>query len=400
MLFKYKAIDKEGAEKEGVIDALNRDVAINSLQRRDLIVSSIEPVEKPSIFRKISFLNKVSNKDIVIVSRQMATLFEAQVSALRVFRLLSSESSNPVLRESLSTVADDLQEGSSISAALSKHPNIFSSFYVSMVKVGEESGKLGSVFVYLADYLDRTYTVTTKAKHALIYPTFVIIAFIGVMALMFTVIVPRIQPILLESDVELPIYTRAVLWMSQSLLSYGLFILVGIFVGGFFLFKYFRTDSGKISLSNLKLSIPYVSNLYRKLYLTRIADNMNTMISSGVTMLQSLESTAGVVDNDIFKAILNETAQKVKGGKSLSASFAEYKDIPSIMTQMIRVGEETGELGHILETLAKFYQREVVTAVDTLTDMIQPAIILVLGLGVGFLLAAVLMPIYNIAGSF
>ena len=180
MLFKYKAIDKEGAEKEGVIDALNRDVAINSLQRRDLIVSSIEPVEKPSIFRKISFLNKVSNKDIVIVSRQMATLFEAQVSALRVFRLLSSESSNPVLRESLSTVADDLQEGSSISAALSKHPNIFSSFYVSMVKVGEESGKLGSVFVYLADYLDRTYTVTTKAKHALIYPTFVIIAFIGV----------------------------------------------------------------------------------------------------------------------------------------------------------------------------------------------------------------------------
>lgn len=400
MLFKYHAIDNSGTEKEGIIDALNKDVAISSLQNRGLVVSSVEPLEKPSILRKIPFLNRVASKDIVIVTRQMATLFEAQVSALRVFRLLSSETDHPVLKRSLGQVADDLQEGSSISAALEKHPHIFSDFYVSMVKVGEESGKLSQVFVYLADYLDRTYAVTTKAKHALIYPTFVIIAFIGVMVLLFTVVIPRITPILLETGVELPVYTKAVLWMSSFLLNYGIYLLVALIIMTFVFFKYFRTQSGRLTLDNLKLSVPYVSNLYQKLYLTRIADNMNTMTSSGVSMIQAIESTAEVVDNEIFKEILQDAALKVKAGKSLSSALAEYREVPSIMTQMIKVGEETGELAHILDTLAKFYQREVITAVDTLTDMIQPAIIVVLGLGVGFLLAAVLMPIYNIAGAF
>ncbi len=400
MLFKYHAIDNSGAEKEGIIDALNKDVAISSLQNRGLVVSSVELLEKPSILRKIPFLNRVASKDIVIVTRQMATLFEAQVSALRVFRLLSSETDHPVLKRSLGQVADDLQEGSSISAALEKHPHIFSDFYVSMVKVGEESGRLSQVFVYLADYLDRTYAVTTKAKHALIYPTFVIIAFIGVMVLLFTVVIPRITPILLETGVDLPVYTKAVLWMSSFLLNYGIYLLVALIIMTFVFFKYFRTQSGRLTLDNLKLSVPYVSNLYQKLYLTRIADNMNTMTSSGVSMIQAIESTAEVVDNEIFKEILRDAALKVKAGKSLSSALAEYREVPSIMTQMIKVGEETGELAHILDTLAKFYQREVITAVDTLTDMIQPAIIVVLGLGVGFLLAAVLMPIYNIAGAF
>lgn len=400
MLFKYKAIDKNGAEKEGIIDALNSDIAIGSLQNKGLIVSLVEPLEKPSILRKIPFLNRVAVKDVVIVTRQMATLFEAQVSALRVFRLLAAETPHPVLKKSLSQIADDLQEGSSISMALDKHPHIFSNFYVNMVKVGEESGRLGSVFVYLADYLDRTYAVTTKAKHALVYPIFVILAFIGVMVLLFTIVIPRISPILLESGVELPVYTRIVLSTSDFILNYGIFVLAAVILLIFVSFKYFKTSSGQLTLDNIKLSIPYISNLYRKLYLTRIADNMNTMISSGVSMIQAIETTAEVVDNRIFREILEESAMKVKGGKSLSSALAEYDDIPSIMTQMIKVGEETGELSHILDTLAKFYQREVITAVDTLTDMIQPAIIMILGLAVGFLLAAVLMPIYNIAGAF
>lgn len=400
MLFKYKAIDKSGNEKEGIIDALNQEVAISSLQNRGLILSLIEPADKPSFIRKIPFFNKVAIKDVVIVSRQMATLFEAQVSALRIFRLLASESSNVVLKRSLSEVADDLQEGSSISQALEKHPNVFSAFYVSMIKVGEESGKLGEVFVYLADYLDRTYALTSKAKHALIYPIFVIIAFIGVLVLMFTVIIPRITPILLESGAELPIYTKIVVGTSQFFVDYGIFLLVGVIFVVFFALKYFKTESGKNALSNIKLAVPYLGNLYKKLYLTRIADNMNTMISSGISMLQALESTASVVDNDIFRAIIEEAAQEVKAGKALSDSFSKHEEIPSIMSQMIKVGEESGELGNILQTLAKFYQREVITAVDTLVDLIQPAIILVLGLSVGFLLAAVLMPIYNIAATF
>jgi len=400
MLFKYKAIDKGGEEREGVIDALNADIAVNSLQERELIISLIEPAEKDSILRKLPFFNRVAIKHVVIISRQLSTLFEAQVSALRVFRLLSAESEHPVLKKSLGEIADDLQEGSSISEALRKHPQVFSEFYVNMVKVGEESGKLDKVFVYLADYLDRTYALTSKTKHALVYPIFVIATFIGVMVLMFTVIIPQISPILLETGAELPIYTKVVLSLSGFFLKYGIFLLAAAIIIFFVSVKYFRTEKGRISMSNIKLGIPYVSNLFKKLYLTRIADNMNTMISSGVPMLQTIESTAAVVGNEVYRAILEEAVLEVKAGKSLSKAFSKYEEIPSIMTQMIKVGEETGELGSILKTLAKFYEREVVTAVDTLVDMIQPAIIVFLGLGVGFLLAAVLMPIYNIAATF
>src|SRR3989338_8172494 len=167
----------------------------------------------------------------------MATLFEAQVSALRVFRLLSSETHNATLKQSLSEIADSLQEGSSISEALARHPQIFSNFYISMVKVGEESGKLGQVFLYLADYLDRTYALTNKAKHAMVYPIFVIAAFIGVMVLLLTVIIPKITPILLESGAELPIYTKIVVGMSGFLLTYGIFVLAGGILVGFLILR-------------------------------------------------------------------------------------------------------------------------------------------------------------------
>jgi type IV pilus assembly protein PilC len=400
MLFKYQSIDKNGEERSGIIDALNEDVAVNSLQAKGLIVSAMESAEKKSVLRSLPFFNRVPIKDVVILSRQMATLFEAQISALRVFRFLATETTNVTLKASLEKVADDLQEGSTISEALSKHPAIFSSFYVSMVRVGEESGKLDKVLIYLADYLDRTYAVTSKAKHALIYPTFVIIAFIGVMILMFTVIVPRISPILVETGAELPIYTKIVLSISEFLVNYGIFLFVALIISIFLLFKYFQTNEGKVAISNVKLSVPYVGNLYRKLYLSRISDNLNTMIASGITVLQALEDTAPVIGNDIYETIIKEAAQEVKGGKSLSSTLEKYDDIPSIMTQMVKVGEESGELGTILKTLASFYEREVVRAVDTLVDLIQPAIIIVLGLGVGFILAAVLMPIYNIAATF
>jgi type IV pilus assembly protein PilC len=400
MLFKYKAIDKKGEEKSGIIDALSKNVAVESLQNRGLIVSSVELSEKKTILQDLPFFNRVPVKNIVILSRQMSTLFEAQVSALRVFRFLSTETTNPILKKGLAKIADDLQEGSTISEALSRHPAIFSGFYVSMVKVGEESGKLDQVLVHLADYLDRTYVVTSKAKHALVYPALVIVAFIGVMTLMFVVIVPRISPILQETGTELPFSTRMVLGTSEFLINYGIFVIIGLIIAGFFLFKYFQTDEGKITLSNVKLSIPYVGNLYRKLYLSRISDNLNTMLSAGIPILQALENTSPVIGNEIYEAIIEEAIQDIKAGKSLSSVFVKHEDIPSIMTQMIRIGEESGELGTMLKTLSRFYEREVIQAVDTLVDLIQPAIILVLGLAVGFLLASVLLPIYNIAASF
>ena len=163
--------------------------------------------------------------------------------------------------------------------------------------------------------------------------------------------------------------------------------------------KFSRTEEGAITLDNISLNVPYIGDLYRKLYLSRIADNLNTMIISGIPILRALEITSAVVDNHVYKSILENTLSMVKGGSSLSTAFDAHKEIPGIMVQMIKVGEESGELGTILKTLAKFYQREVTTAVDTLVGLIEPVMIVSLGLGVGILLAAVLMPIYNIASS-
>ncbi len=401
MLFIYQAIDQTGAPKNGSIDAVNVDVAIASLQRRGLVITSIneEGAKKFNMAMNISWLERVSNKDIVILSRQLATLFEAQVSALRIFRLLGAEAENKVLRSKLNTIADDLQAGSSISIALSKHPKIFSEFYVSMVKSGEESGKLNETFSYLADYLDRTYELVSKARGALIYPSFVIMTFITVMILMFTMVIPKISTILVESGQDIPIYTKIVLGISNFFVDWG-FVMAGIvIIGGFLLIRYIRTPSGKAAFDSFKLSIPYVSNLFRKLYWSRLSDNMNTMLVSGIPIVRALELTSSVINNSIYQKILSDAVDSVKAGKAVSEALSVNGEIPGIMIQMMKVGEESGELGPILKTLARFYAREVTTAVDALVGLIEPLMIVCLGGGVAILLASVLIPIYNVASA-
>lgn len=399
MLFKYQAIDQNGAPQEGNIDAVSRDVAISSLQRRGLSVTSVEEVPKEGQGWNITLFESVSNKDVVLLSRQISTLFEAQVSALRVFRLLASEAEKPLMQRVLTEVADDLQAGSPISKALAKHPKVFSKFYVNMVRSGEEAGKLDETFLYLADYLDRTYEIVSKARNALIYPAFVISTFVIVMILMMTMVIPRISQILIDSGQDIPFYTKVVIAMSNFFVDYGVFLLIVAVVGGYFLVRFAMTEGGRAQFDRLQLAIPYVGDLYKKLYLSRVADNLATMLASGISVVQATEITATVVDNDLYADILTEVSSSVKAGGSISASMSKYPEIPGIMTAMIKVGEETGELGSILKTLAKFYQREVVNAVDTLVDLIEPFMIVVLGLGVGILLASVLIPIYNISSA-
>ena len=400
MLFNYHALDKDGHAREGTVEALSMDVAVATLQRRELIVSSIEPAAAKSVFSlDFDMFAHVSNKDVVILSRQIATLFQAQVSALRVFRLLSAEVENKLLADIMTQVADDLQGGSPISKALSRHPKAFSSFYVNMVRAGEESGKLSETFGYLADYLDRTYAVISKAQNALIYPAFVIGVFFIVMGLMLTMVIPKISSILIESGQKIPLYTQVVINISNLLVHYGIFVLIALVIAAFLGWRAIQTPEGKLFFDKFKLEVPYIGALYKKLYLSRIADNFATMLVSGVPVVEAVEITAAVVGSSTFETILKDVGADVRGGSSISDALSKHDQIPGIMTAMVRVGEETGELGSILDTLAKFYQREVMTAVDTLVDLIEPLMIVLLGLGVGTLLASVLIPIYNVAGT-
>lgn len=401
MLFSYKAIDQSNVQREGTVEAPSVDAAITAVQKRGYTLVSIdEKSESAGLLNvEIELFNQVSNKDIVILSRQIATLFQAQVSPLRIFRLLSAESENVKLQTTLNAIVEELQAGASISRALSSHPEVFSSFYVNLIRSGEETGSLEKTFDYLADYLDRAYEVQAKAKSALMYPAFVIAIFIVVMTLMMTRVIPSIAQILVDSGQELPIYTKIVIGISDFLVAYIGLIAIGIAVAGVVLWKYIKTPAGKYAFDSFVLSIPVMGGLQQKLMLTRICDNLSTMLSNGISIVQALEVTADVVDNAVYQEILQEALTEVKGGRSFADTLSEYPEMPGVLVQMSKVGEETGSLSNILTTLSNFYRREVNNAIDTMIGLIEPIMIVMLGLGVGVLLASVLMPIYNLTSA-
>jgi type IV pilus assembly protein PilC len=305
------------------------------------------------------------------------------------------------MQDALRAIVKDLEGGTGIADAMGKHDDIFSDFYINMVRAGEESGNLSETFAYLADYLERNYELVNNTKSALVYPAFVVGAFILVMVLMLTTIIPNITEIIEQSDQEIPIYTEIVISLSDFLVAYGFYLLVPLALGGYGLYYYLiNTKEGQHILAELKLKTPFIGDLYQKLYLSRLADNMHTMLSSGIGMTRSIEVTANVIDNEVFENILHDAVASIRSGQSVADSFSGYEEIPNIVVQMIRMGEEAGEVGEILETLSDFYRREVEDSVDALIGLIEPAMILVLGLGVGGLLASVLLPIYNMSSGF
>ncbi len=398
MLYNYIAVNNVGAEKRGTIEAVSQDAAITALQRRGLIVVSVLDEQKKTFFEKdFSFFERIKVRDVVVLSRQIATMFDAQVSALQTFSMLSVEVENRLLGQKLTEISSDIQSGMTISDALSKHPQVFSNFYVNMVRSGEESGKLSDVFMYLADYMDRSYELTSKARSALIYPTFVIVVFFVVMWLLLTLVIPKLSDIIMASGQDVPVYTKLVIGVSNFLVNYGFLVIFGFLI--FISFLWYLERTGALRLSDAKLDMPIIGNLYRKLYLSRIADNMYTMLSSGVSVVKTVEVTADVVDNKRYAKILYGSTELIKAGSTVSEALEGHEEIPRMMILMIKVGEETGELSSIMKVMAKFYRREVENAIDGVISLIEPAMIVALGLGVGIVLASVLMPIYDVAGS-
>ncbi len=399
MTFKYKAVTGTGEQKEGIIEAQSKDLAIAALQRRGFIVTSVAEESGTGNSMNISFFSGVPLKEIVLMSRQISTLFEAQVSAVKAFSLIAANAENPLLRQTLSVVVEDIQAGSSISNSLRKHPAVFSEFYTNMVGAGEESGKLNQTFVYLADYLERQYELTSKTKNALVYPGFVIAVFFTVMILMFTLVIPKLSKLITESGQDVPIYTKAVMAVSEFLVHYGIFLFIAFVVAVAYLWWMSLSERGARYLDRVKLDAPVFGNLFKKLYLSRISDNLDTMISSGIPIVRAIEITATVTGSKVYSDILTDASNKVKAGSPLSDALGAYPEMPQIMVQMVKVGEETGELSNILKTMARFYKREVNDAVDTLVGLIEPVMIVALGLGVAVLLGSILVPIYNIASG-
>lgn len=405
MIYHYIWLNANGNKEEGDLDATSVDNAILILQKKGIttILEVKEKVDKNSnvfaFFIKNATKQKIKQKDIVLFSRQVSTLFEAGVSALRAFRLLAQENENKTLQEQILAVADDIEGGISLSEALSKRPELFSNFYVNMVKAGEESGKLNEVFLFLADYLDRNYELNQKIKKALTYPSFVIGTFFAIMAAMLTFVVPKMAAMFAEEGATLPLVTRIVLFMSDLFVKYGPITFPSLIIAWFMFLRWKKTEEGGFIVDTYSLKIPVIKNLLQKIFLQRLADNMNTMLSNGVPIVKSIDITVSILDNLVYRKLLMRVSQKVQTGKSFSKALYEEPLVPNILVQMVHIGEETGELAYILKNLATFYRRELDTAIDSMIGLIEPAMIVGLGLGVGVLVSAILLPMYSLTDA-
>lgn len=397
-VFQYQARTKEGEIRSGVIDTSSTEAVLELLQQNNLFVISIKEKRRAGFF-DIKIGGGVKYKDIVIFSRQLSTLFEAQISLTQALKTLMGETGKESLRKVIAEVLDDVTGGLSLSQAMSKHGDVFSGFYISLVRSGETSGKMQEVFAYLADYLERSFYLASKAKNALIYPAFISLAFLGVMVVMLVVVIPRLVSIFKETGQEVPFYTKIVIMSSDFLRAWGLFVLVAIVAGVIAAWRWGKTPKGKLFFHTLQIKIPIVGDLYKKLFMARLSDNLHTLIISGIPILKALATTGEVVGNVVYKDAIDKAIEAVKGGSTISSSFEKVKEIPSMVTNMIRIGEASGKLDFILANISKYYQREVDSLVENLVSLIEPALIIMLGLGVGLMVGAVLVPLYNMVGN-
>lgn len=404
MEFSYEARTQYGETQTGIIDSSDEKSAINFLQSHNFIVVSIKSVSKEGlpIFEKIIhfFVGGIKKKDLSIFSRQMAILVEAKVPLVGSLRSLVEQSDNKTFKEVINNIASNIEAGMSFSAALSRYPEIFSTFYVNLIKSGETAGDIEGTLVYLADHLETEYGLDQKIKGAFVYPAFIMAVFVIVGIIFIAFIVPQLTAIFAGSGQELPLITRLLIGTSD-IFRYYWWLMLAILVAAAYGVKYYLTYyEGYKKLDSIKLKIPILGDMFKKIYITRFAENLSTLISGGVSAIKALNVTAEVIGNEEYKKMIDKAAKLVKTGESMSSVFSQNADLmPPMVVNMISIGEKTGKLDLVLKKVAVFYQRETENSVANLSSLIEPLIIMVLGVAAAILVAAILLPIYNFAGG-
>ena len=324
----------------------------------------------------------------------------ATLPIVTALRILEKQTANPKLKVIASEIGDEVEGGAKLSAALAKYPDVFSSFYINMITSGETSGKVDEVLNYLADEQEKNYDLTSRIKGAMIYPAFILGGLLIVGAVMMIYVVPKLTTILEEAGTELPFSTKLLIAVSNFLANYWWLLLI-ILVGGFFLFQlYARTPRGKHLWHTIQLKIPIVGTIYRHIYLVRFTRSMYTLVIGGVPLTRSLEIVSGVVGSAVFENLIKRTIREVEDGNSIATIFNQSKEVPAMVSQMMIVGEKTGRLEEIFKRLSDFYTHEVDSLVTNLVTLLEPIIMLVMGVAVGFIVSSILLPMYRLSGSF
>jgi type II secretory pathway component PulF len=352
------------------------------------------------ILAKIPFINRIPPKDLVVFSRQLSVMISAEVPIVQALKVLIRQTVNKNLQRVVANIAADVEGGTKLSIALSRYPAVFDNFFVNIVRSGETTGKLDEVLDYLATQQERDYDLVSKIKGAMIYPVFILFGLVTVGVIMMIFVIPKLTSILKETGAALPLSTQILIVTSDFMKNYWwllLILLVGIVVGIRYLISF---PVGRRFWDALKLRLPIFGQLFRRIYMVRFTRGLTTLLTGGVEIVAALKIAGDIVGNAVYKDLILQTVKEVEDGNPITTVFARSKEIPVMVSQMLGIGEQTGKIDVILSRLTDFYSREIENMVRNLTTIMEPLIMLLMGVAVGIMVSAIILPMYNLATQF
>jgi type IV pilus assembly protein PilC len=394
--YHYRARNRQGRVTKGTITAPSEERAGTMLTEHGLVPIEIQDLSELSIFRREFSIKIVRVRDRAIMSRQLATMIQAGIPILQALRILSVQTENQRLADIIREISYEVEGGEAVSNAMEKYPKVFSEFFVSMIRSGEASGRLADTLEQLADHEERDYELIRKVRGAFIYPIFVVSVMIVLGAVMMIFVLPQLVTLFAESGVQLPWTTRLLIGISGFATSYWWFILIFLGLTGYLMSSYGRTPEGIYNIHAVILRIPVFGGILRKMYLARFAGALRTLIESEIPVIRALLVARDILSNRVYQTIIDAAAEEVKNGSTIAAALEKYPEIPLMVSQMISVGERSGKLGDSLGAVHRFYKREVDDKIQNMTQLVEPIVIIFLGIGVAILLAAILMPMYQL----
>jgi type IV pilus assembly protein PilC len=395
--FEYKVNTREGQTKMGVISAGNQDAAMRLLQSQGFMVVSLRP--ERSLGKSISLSTHIGEKELVIFSRQFALMIASGLPVTQALRILIDQTEHPRFRDVIRALVLDVEAGARLSDALGKFPGVFNTFFVSMVRSGEASGKLSEMLNRVAEQTEKDYNLAQAIKSALIYPAFVLVLLIIISFYVLGWVVPQLKAVFDEFRAELPLPTQILIAASNFVVNFWWLIII-MAVGAYLALSYYlRTDEGRYSWDYNKMRLPIMGSLVNKIVTTRLTRNLATLISGDIPIVDALHIASKVPQNLVLEIAVNEAAEEVKTGVPLSVALEKSagKNLPLMVTRMISVGETTGNIDAVLDKVADFYRADIDRTIAVLTTLLEPIIVVFIGIGVFVLIAAVLLPIYNLA---
>lgn len=397
--FKYKAKNQFGENIDGKVEARTLDQAASVLQSRKLLVIKLQPVTDDSFAFFKSIFGGVKFDDIVNLTRQLSTMITAGLPLASALSILVRDG-KPEVTRMVGTILQDVEGGNSFATSLNKHKKNFSRLYIQLVKAGETGGVLDTVLERLADNMEKEKEFRAKTKGALIYPVIVLVAMVVVAFVMMIFVIPKLTEMYKDFGAELPLATRVLIGSSEFALRFW-WVLILMGIGGFIGFRAWgKTEKGRYMIDEFLLKMPIFGNLRKKVILTEFSRTLALLLGSGISLLEALSIVTESVNNVVYRQALHEVTAQVEKGSSLSGAMSRYEIFPVILHQMMSVGEETGKLDEVLRKIAVYFESESEHAIKNMTTAIEPIIMIVLGLGVGGMVIAIIMPIYNLTSQF